>query len=384
MKDSRLYFDHAAGSPLRPQAREALEAAWREDFGNPDSPHREGQRARAALERARTRVAKVLDVPVRSVIFTGGGTEAVRIGLVGAARAAGQRRQVLGSALEHPAVLGAADHLARHGHAWVPARATSDGVVDEAHFLASAGEETGVAALLAVHHETGVRQPLPEVGAVLRDRGVPLVCDAALAPGRIALAPLLAAAPLVAFSAPKFGGPPGVGVLVVAPGTTLDSPARGGLQEERLRGGTIDVAGACATAAALETAVREREEAAQRYGTFEATLSAMGVAAAVGTSTTRAPGIVCVEFEHAAGETVMMHMDLQGFAVATGSSCALGGTDPGAGLLAMGWNKERAARTIRISFGWNTEHRHVKALGECILATRETLRPSGPQSSNMG
>ena len=376
----RIYLDHAAGSPLRPAARATLEEALAADFGNPGSPHREGQRARAALERARGAVSDALGVPPRSVVFTGGGTEAARIALVGAAQARPGRALVC-SALEHPAISDPAKMLAARGTDRRIAPVEAHGVVSEEGFLGLC-ERGGLAALIAVHHETGHAQPVPSVAKALEGLNVVLVCDAALAPGRIPLEPLLHAAPLVSFSAHKFGGPPGMGVLVVAPGSQLVSPASGGLQEERLRAGTQNVAGALATAAALREAVAEQPRRAQDHVEFAALVEqAIGEHGSVVGAHPPDTGILCIAFKEAEGEALMMNMDLAGVAIATGSTCALGGRDPSPGLLAMGYDVAKASRTVRISFGWNTNRDEVKSVCEHI---HESLRGLGRLSTKQG
>ena len=215
--------------------------------------------------------------------------------------------------------------------------------------------------LTAVQHETGLPQPIGEVARALTGDGCVLVCDAALAPGRVPLPPICAAVPLVALSAHKFGGPPGIGILAIAAGTTLRTPSPGGVQEEGLRAGMPDVAGALAAAAALDEACAEQKTRSTLYATWAKMLATVWTGAVqwVG-GTEHRTGIHTLAFDHVDGESMMITLDLAGVAVATGSSCILGGADASPSLQAMGWTRAQAACSIRISFGWSTTDANVK------------------------
>jgi cysteine desulfurase len=354
MPHARTYLDAAAGQPPRPEALAAFTQALGTFTGNPSSPHAEGRAAKDALEAARTRVAASLGVRPREVVFTGSGTEASNLGVRGAALARMDvGRRVVVSAVEHPCVREAARGLAPLGFEVVTVGVDASGRVDPAAFLAACSPDTAVACLMLANHETGNVHPVAEVAAGLAPRRIPFLVDAALAPGRLPLDVGALGAPLVALSGHKLGGPRGTGVLVVRRGTRVEPLLRGGLQEERLRPGTEDVAALLGLAAALEAAQAARAtEAAALEASLDAFLAALAPLPGwrrLGDAARRLPGLATLELDGVEGEAVMIHMDLAGFAVATGSTCALGGTDVSPSLLAMGLGARRAASTVRVS-----------------------------------
>ena len=374
---TRLYLDTAASMPLAPEAWTAMERVLRTLHGNPSSPHAEGRAAKDALEDARTRVATAMGCRPREVVFTSGGTEAANLGVWGAgrARAAVSRRVVL-SAVEHPSVSEAARGLAREGFEVVSVAVDDAGRVDAEAFLAAVAPGAALACLMLANHETGNLLPVGAVAEGLRALEVPLLVDAALAPGRVEVS--ARTGDLVVLSGHKFGGPKGSGALVVRRGTRLEPVARGGLQEDRVRPGTEDVAAAVGFAAALEAAVGEREgrarASAAAAGALLEALAPLRGWARLGDAAAAVPGLVTLELEGVEGEAVMINLDLKGVAVATGSTCALGGTDVSPSLLAMGLSPRRAAATIRVSAGPATTTADAKRAATALIETVERLR----------
>jgi cysteine desulfurase len=373
----RVYLDHAATAPLGPAAKKTLLRALEQGRGNPSSPHLEGRAAKDALEAARSRAAAALGVRPREVIFTGGGTEALQIAVQGAARARREvSTRVVASAVEHPAVLEPLGALAKEGFELVTVPVGADGRVDPSAFLAAVEPGAALACLMLANHEMGAIMPVAEVARALAERRVPLLCDAALGPGRLPTTAADVGAPLIAFAAHKFGGPEGSGLLVVRRGTRLAAWQHGGLQEERLRPGTESVAAAEAAAAELERAVAETDERARRYGDlarrFLDGLAPIDGWRVVGPRADGLPGLVTVEVDGVEGEAAMINMDLEGFAISTGSTCALGSRDPSPGLLAMGLSRRAAASTLRISVGEGTTPDHVERAAStlCRVVTR--------------
>ncbi len=354
MPAARAYLDAAAAWPLREAARSALEQALATLHGNPSSLHAEGRAAKDALEEARRRAAAALGARPREVVFTSGGTEAANLGLLGAARArATVSRRIVVSAVEHPCVLAAARRLAAEGFEVCPVPVDERGQLDPAAFLAAAAPGAAVAALMAANHETGVLLPVTEVAAGLAPLRIPLLVDAVLLPGRSPVAAVAAAADLLVLSGVKLGGPRGTGLLRVRRGVRIDPLLVGGLQEDRLRPGTENVAGALGLAAALEEALAEADGAAARLLAWErAFLQALGALEGwrrLGQGTRLLPGLLTLELDRVEGEAASINLDLAGYAVATGSACALGGTEVSPSLLAMGLSSRRAASTVRLS-----------------------------------
>jgi len=353
-------------------------------YANPSSPHLEGRAAKDALEDARSRAAGALGCRPRELIFTSGATEAATIALHGAARmmaTAGRRRIVL-SAVEYPAVLDTARFLAGEGFDVVMVPVDKEGRVAAEAFLDAVGDDAAVAALMLANHETGTVMPVETVAATLRERRIPLVCDAALAPGRLPLDLATLGADLVLLSGPAIGGPAGSGGLYVRRGTRLAPLLQGGIQEERLRPGTENVAACAGFAAALEEACATQPERAARYRdlitTFLNDLSDLDTWSRVGPVDPVLPGLVTLELPGVEGEAVMINMDLEGIAIATGSTCALGSSDPSPGLLAMGFTRSRASSTIRVSVGEGNDRDHMQraasTLGTIVSRLRSLAR----------
>lgn len=379
MVRERVYLDHLAGAPLAPEARAVLLRQLERGPGNPSSPHLEGRAAKDALELARTQVARSLDVRPREILFTAGGTEALQIALHGTALArAGVSRRLLAGAVEHPAVLEPLAALGKQGFEPLVVPVGSDGELSVSSFVESARPGAAVAALMLANHEMGAVFAVQQVAQALGDLGIPLVCDAALGPGRLACRPKDLGAPLIAYAAHKFGGPPGMGLLYVRRGTRLTPWLRGGLQEERLRPGTENVAGALATAAALQAAVEQTAERAVRYQElvrlFLTRIASLADVRPVGPGADGLPGALTLEIGGVEGEAAMINLDLEGVAVSTGSACALGGSDPSPGLLAMGLSKKRAASTVRISVGEGNTTAQIERAATLLCAIVDRLR----------
>lgn len=354
-----------------------------DELGNPSSPHAEGRGQKDRLEAARTLAAKALGCRPREIVFTAGGTEAAQIALHGVARARAEvSRRLVVSAVEHPAVLEPAMALADEGYELVRVPVGKDGVVSSDRFLDVVGEDAAVAALMQTSHETGAVMPVLEVATALGERGIPLLCDAGSAPGRLPMTCESVGADLISFSGHRFGGPLGSGALYVRRGTKLAPWLRGGLQEERLRPGTENVAGCVGFALALHRACRGQAKRARlcdaRIATFLSGLADMDDWRIVGPATGRLPGFVTLELPGVEGEAAMINMDLEGFAVATGSACALGSADPSPGLLAMGMSKQRAASTVRVSVSEHTKDddmtRAASSLSSVVLRLRSLAK----------
>lgn len=366
----RIYLDHAATSPVRPEVRTAVEpilfGSAEEGFGNASSVHWAGQSARRHLEQARSRVARVLSVAPSEVTFTSGGTEADNLALTAAAGG----RLVL-SAVEHPAVRAPAQTRHDVVEIGVDARGRLD--------LEGLGEALGAGAslvsVMAVNNETGIVHDLDGVRALTRAAGVPLHVDAVQAAGR--LPPAQYGAELVTLSGHKLGGLPGAGVLVVRGGARVDPVLLGGPQERGRRAGTEPVAAAVALSVALELAEAERALEGERISALSARLEAgvlalPGVRALEGDS--RVPGIRTFLFEGVDGEALLQALDLDGIAVSSGSACSSGSLEPSHVLLAMGVDPRLALSSVRFSLGRTTTALDVEETLERLPGLLERAR----------
>jgi cysteine desulfurase len=345
------YLDHNAASPLRPVAFEAMADALRV-AGNPSSVHAAGRAARAIVERGRSRVAALLGALPSEVLFTSGGTEANNMAIAGAGRA-----RLLVSAVEHDSVLASAPDAER-----IPV--DSQGVVQLAaleRMLAGPGEPALVSVMLA-NNETGVVQPVAEVVRLARRAGALVHCDAVQAAGKIAVEMHGLGVDYLAVSAHKFGGPAGVGALIVRNGAPFLADRRGGAQESNRRAGTENVAGIAGLAAALAEAGADRPLAGLRDRLEAALLATAPGARVLGANAPRLSNTTCVCMPGVKAETQVMALDLAGVCVSAGAACSSGKVRRSAVLSAMGVDAARAETAIRISLGWNTERGDIDRL----------------------
>ncbi|HEY0314904.1 MAG TPA: aminotransferase class V-fold PLP-dependent enzyme [Sphingomonas sp.] len=336
---SRVYLDHAATTPLRPAARAAMLAAY-DGWANPSSPHAEGRAARAGLEDARMRIADALGWR-GAILFTSGASEAIAI--VMARAKAGQR---IVSTVEHDAVR-------RHGGDAVELPVGADGRVTDvglALAIEQAGE-TPLIAVQAVNSETGVIQPLDAIGEATRGAGGLWLCDATQAVGKMSLPD----ADFLAFSAHKFGGPPGIGALLVKDLATL-APTGG--QEQGYRGGTEDWPSVAGMAAALEEGVGWGERIVDLRAHLDAAIEEAG-GEVVARDAPRLGTIASYRMPGMAAAAQLIRFDSAGFAVSAGSACSSGSLRPSHVLAAMGLDAKVAGEVIRVSFGRTTRREDV-------------------------
>ena len=350
---SRVYLDHNAASPVRPEARAAMAAAL-EIGANPSSVHAPGRAARAMIEDARAQVAALAGVSADDIIFTSGATEANNLALKGVAV---ERRLV--SAVEHVSVLESASNE--------PIPVDARGVVDLValtHMLAGERRPTLVS-VMAANNETGVIQPIAEIARIVHQAGALFHCDAAQAPGRLALEPIVQAADLISLSSPKIGGPLGVGALVVRDGIELSALLLGGGQERRLRAGTENLSGIAGFGAAAQ-AVRNDLSAASRVAALRDRLEAEALSVAaeavvVGADAPRLANTSALALPGIPAESQILALDLAGIAVGAGAACSSGKIARSHVLTAMGLSDDIAMTTIRVSLSSTTTDADIDA-----------------------
>jgi cysteine desulfurase len=364
----RHYLDHNATSPLRQEARAALQAAHGAPSGNASSIHEEGRAARALLDAARVQVAALAGAPPRDVVFTSGGSEAIAAAARGVAdRAASTRRRIVVSAIEHSAVLECARALSRQGFEVVEVPCEPTGRIDAEAFAERLDDRTALACLQAANNETGVVEPVAEVGASCRAAGVPFLVDAVQAAGKFPIDRDGWSADLLALSSHKLGGPQGAGALIVRESVAMAPLIYGGAQERRRRGGTEAIATISAFAAACGAAQREiRDETARLLALrdrLESALRSMAPGVRIhGGDVPRLANTVNAAFPGVSGETLVIALDLAGFAASTGSACASGAVTPSHVIRAMGFGDDQARGAVRFSLGWDTTGDTIDAL----------------------
>ncbi|MDE2483371.1 MAG: cysteine desulfurase [bacterium] len=379
----RTYLDFAATTPMRPEVLEAMLPYFTQAGFNPSSLHAEGRRARAALDDARDGVARALGVARREITFVGSGSEADTQALLGAARAARARgRHIISTAIEHHAVLHTLDALRDEGFEVTLLPVDERGLVAPAAFAAALRPDTILASVMLANNEIGVVQPVAELAAIARERGVLVHTDAVQAAGWLPLRPTELGVDLLSLSAHKFYGPKGVGVLYVRAGTPLASLVHGGGQEFGRRAGTENVAGIVGLARALELAVEGQLERARRVGELRDRLEAgiLGAVADVrvnGGGAPRLPNSCNLAFAGMDSETLLMRLDLEGIAVSAGSACTAGALEPSHVIAALGIEPRWHQGVIRFSLGESTTTEEIDRVLAVVPRITAELRTKG-------
>ena len=378
------YLDHAASTPMRPEAIEAMLPFLSEHPGNPSGSHGAARAAKTALEEARETVAGVLGCGPNEVVFTGGGTEADNLAIKGGARAARRRAGLDGvvtTAFEHKGVLAAAHRLETEGFRIAETAVTAVGMVDLDDLARRLDSSTALVSVMAVNNEIGTIQPLLEVGALVR-RLAPqalLHTDAVQAVPWVDVSFLAAGWDFVAISGHKFGGPKGVGALVVRGGVPVDAEIEGGGQERGIRAGTVNVAGVVALATALRITHDRRQVETSRIARLrdrlrDELLRAIPDAFVNGAPDRQTAGHLHLGFPGVESEAILVMLDDRGVYAAAGSSCSSGATEISHVLAAMGMEKAAATASIRLSLGYASTDADVAAAVAAIPRAVEQLR----------
>ena len=350
MPPTPIYLDANSTTPLRPEAWEAMRPALLDAYGNPASAHAHGRRARRYLEESREQVAALLGARPEEVVFTSGATEANNLALFGLAGSWAGPAHVVTSMLEHPCVVEPARQLAARGHAvtWLPA--TAAGAIDPDTLLAAVTSATKLVAMMLVNGETGCVQPVAEVARRL-PAGVALHSDAAQAVGKMPVHFQALRVTTMSVSGHKFGGPKGVGVLVVKHGTALKAQLFGGHQQRGQRPGTEPVALAVGLAKALEISARDlAADHARRVELKRHFLDALRSRVPTVVNGDGLPTTLNVSFAGCRADLLLMSLDLAGVSCSTGSACSSGSLLPSPVLQAMGVPDEVLRSALRFSF----------------------------------
>lgn len=375
--NQRSYLDYNASAPLRPEVRDAVCAAL-SLYGNPSSVHAEGRAARAAIETARTSVAKLVGAQPEDVIFTSGGTEANALAL--AAQPGGAWHCYM-SAIEHPSVL-AGGRFYRETTTRI--LVTPDGVIDleilakelEKHHL---GGWRPFVSLMAANNETGAIQPVAEASQIVHRASGLIHTDAVQAAGRIKLDMAALGTDMLSLSAHKIGGPKGVGALVLNNGASVEPLLKGGTQERRRRAGTENVAGIVGFGVAAELAAADLAKAGAlaklRNELEKGALAVAPEAVVLSTRVERLPNTSCIAVPGVKAETLVIGLDLAGVAVSSGSACSSGKVEASHVLSAMGVPEEVAQGAIRVSLGFATKRDDIESFLKAFAELIERLRP---------
>jgi cysteine desulfurase len=388
-----VYLDHAATTPVRPEVLEAMMPYLTDKtFGNPSSAHRFGRAARAGIEQARRQIAEALGAEPSQVIFTSGGTEADNLGIVGAALAARDRGAAMCaavSATEHKAVLAAAHAVCHLGGREVLLPVDGGGILDLRALDEALAGAPAIVSVMWVNNEVGTVQPVGDIAARCHEAGVIFHTDAVQAIGKVPVSVKELRCTLLTISGHKIGAPKGIGALIVRDRKAIEAIIHGGGQQFGIRPGTENVAGAIALGRAVQLAAEEQPSVAERVASLrdllarrlKAIVSDLVVNAE---QSTRAPHLLSVAIPGADSEALLMHFDLAGVAVSSGSACSTGAVEPSHVLVAMGIPRELALGTIRFSLGRETTEADIERAVEVVPGVVEKVRKLAGVLGRMG
>ncbi|MDE7163465.1 MAG: cysteine desulfurase [Clostridia bacterium] len=363
-----IYLDYAATTPLDKDVLKKMTPYLTTVYGNASSQHAFGREAANAVIASRDGIARIMGVPSNSLYFTSGGTEAGNTALKGVCAANRDKgRHIVLSAIEHPALLSAAEDMRAYGYDVTLVKPDGQGVVSADSVNKAIRPDTVFAGVMSANNETGVIQPVKDIYGVCRERGVFFYCDCVQTAGVLPFENFPADG--VGFSAHKFYGPKGFGGLYMRPDCRFERLIAGGKQERGLRGGTTYVAGAVGAAYALEKAVANAEEnnkyvAALRDYFIRSVVTEIEGVSLNGDSMSRLPSNANLSFDGCDGEQILFALDLKGVAVSTGSACSAGAVTASHVLTAMGLPESRVKSAVRFTFGkYNTQEEVDQTVG---------------------
>ena len=385
---SMVYLDHSATTPLDPEVLQAMMPYLTDEFGNASSVYGLGQRARQAIDQARDEVADYYGVAAKEIVFTSGGTEGDNFALQGIAqRNADRGRHVITSTIEHDAVLRSADALEQDGFEVTRLPVDRTGLVDPADLGRALRPDTILVSIMHANNEIGTIEPIRELVAVTRQRSSAYFhTDAVQSTGKIATRVDELGVDLLSMSAHKLHGPKGAGCLVVRSGVRLLPQILGGGHERNRRAGTENVAGIVGLAKAIGIARRDMAKntthlTALRDRLIAGVLGRIPAAELTGHPVNRLPHHASFLFEGVEGESLLLQLDMDGFAASSGSACTSGSLEPSHVILALGYPRERALGSLRLSVGKGNTEGEIELVLDRLPGMVARLRAMAPISA---
>lgn len=381
----RVYLDHNATTPVAPEVLGAMLPFLSEDFGNASSIHSDGQRARGAVDRARESVASLIGAKPGEIVFTSGGTEADNLAIFGVVAAStGTRKHVISTAIEHHAVLNACQALQYQGVDITFVPTGREGIVCAEEIRRAIRPETVLITVMHANNELGTIQPIQEIGRLAADAGICFHVDAVQSAGKLPIDVNFIGVDLLSLSAHKIYGPKGVGALYVRTGTPLEPQFFGGQHERGRRAGTENVPGIVGFGKAAELARTNLAEGPARLAALrdrfeEALVTGIPSVRVNGDAVRRLPNTTNLTFAGAAGEALVIALDLQGISSSMGAACSSGAVAPSHVLLAIGLCAEEARSTLRFSLGRPTTEAEIDAAIAAIPPAVARLRALSPK-----
>ena len=377
----RIYLDNNATTPVLPEVLEAMRPYFGEHFGNASSIHHHGQETRASVERARDSVALLLGCRAAEIVFTSGGTEGDNLAIAGLT---GAGDHVITSSVEHHAVLHACKHIEETGCDVTYVPVDGRGLVDPDDVRRALRSNTKLISIMMANNETGVLQPVEDIGKIAVETDVNFHTDAVQAAGKVPIDVKQIGCDVLSISGHKMHAPQGVGALFVRRGTRLQPLFYGGRHERSRRAGTENVPGIVGLGKAAELAMQgfenddDKKMSTLRDRLQQGILAQVEEAAVNGDGAARVPNTVNIYFDHIEGEAMVISLDLKGLAVSTGAACSAGAIEPSHVLLAMGLRADRARASVRFSLGKQNTAEDIDLALALVPETVARLRELSP------
>jgi len=381
----RVYMDANATTPLLPEVMEAMRPYWMEHFGNASSIHRDGQLARTAVDRARETMARFFNCHDAEVVFNSGGTEGDNTAIFGLLHPGDH---FVTTSIEHSAILQAARRLARHGIDTTFVAPLPSGLIDPIDIRRAIRPETRLISVMLANNETGVIQPVEEIGRIANETGIFFHIDAVQGAGKIEFDVRRIGCHLLSISAHKMHGPKGIGAMFVRRGTPVEPLLVGGSHERRQRAGTENVAGIVGLAKAAELALHSLEDGTidrlavlrdrLEAGILEISGTGVNGVSEDGQTVLRAANTTNIWFDQLEGEALVIALDMKGVSISGGSACHSGATEPSHVLMAMGLDKNRARASLRFSLLKTVTEADVDHVLRVVPQAVEHLRALSP------
>jgi cysteine desulfurase len=380
----KIYFDHAATTPTRPEVVEAMLPYFTESFGNPSSIYEFAGENKEAIEDSREKVAKAIGANEREIFFTSGGTEADNWAIIGIAESYKNKgNHIITTTIEHHAVLHTCEYLEKHGYEVTYLEVDHEGLVNPEALRAAIKDTTILVSIMFANNEIGTIQPIKELAAIAKEKGVLFHTDAVQAVGHVPIDVVDMKIDLLTISGHKLYGPKGIGALYVRKGVKLRAFIHGGAQEKKRRGGTENVPAIIGLGKAIEMAVETMAEESIRLTGLRDYLIAeikekIPYCKVNGHQVNRLPNNINISFEFIEGESLLIMLDMKGMCASSGSACTSGSLDPSHVLLAIGLPHEIAHGSLRITLGESNTREQLDYLVESLISVVARLRDMSP------
>ncbi|MCL2365298.1 MAG: cysteine desulfurase NifS [Defluviitaleaceae bacterium] len=378
-----LYLDNAATTPLHPQALAAMMPYLTDDFHNPSGVYATARRVRKAIDEARASIAAAIGARTDEIYFTGSGTEADNWAIHGTLAANPDKRHIITTQVEHPGIRRTCRALENRGYEVTYLPVDTQGRINPADLQAALRTDTAIVTIIYANNEVGTLQPMAQIAAIMQDHPAPLHTDAVQAVGHVPINVNNLGVDMLALSAHKFGGPKGVGALYLRKGTSIASFIYGGAQERGRRAGTENVAGIIGMATALTLSIEAMPHEQPRVTHLRDTLineilQKIPHTQLNGAPQDRLPGNINISFRFVEGESLLLHLDMNGCAASTGSACSSGSLEPSHVLMAMGLEHGMANGALRFSLGRCSTEEDIPRLMAILEPAVARLRSMSP------